>query len=158
MAIVSILMSLCAALVAKVLQSLILRLCRGNRIFVVAIARILGSAGLVYLAYAEGAAAARMPMLCVYIFRSALLNSILGMTRSVVMDFARSSHRAKYSAMESVSNLGWSGSAVVGGILVDKFGYRSTFVWTAGFHFAAALVVLPAARYVARLKPAAKKE
>ena len=38
--------------------------------------------------------------------------------------------RARWKSLESVSQFGWCGSAMVGGVLADKFGYARTFVVT----------------------------
>ncbi|KAJ1476465.1 hypothetical protein T484DRAFT_1965692 [Baffinella frigidus] len=34
--------------------------------------------------------------------------------------------------MDSISRFGWSGSAAVGGVLIERFGYGGTFLMTSG--------------------------
>ena len=47
------------------------------------------------------------------------------------MDFVKKSERARWKSLESVSAFGWCGSAVLGGILSDKYDYTFTFLITA---------------------------
>ena len=46
-------------------------------------------------------------------------------------DSVPKSTRARWKSLESVSTLGWCGSAVLGGVLADKFGYTFSFLLTA---------------------------
>ena len=39
-------------------------------------------------------------------------------------DYVAHRHRAKWNSLESLNNFSWSGSAMLGGVIVDKFGYR----------------------------------
>ena len=39
-------------------------------------------------------------------------------------DYVARRHRAKWNSLESLNNFSWSGSAMLGGVIVDKFGYR----------------------------------
>jgi hypothetical protein len=79
-----------------------------------------------------------------YCSRSALQCVLLfvkgQLSRSVSMDFIKKEDRAKWSAMNSVSQFGWSGSAVVGGLLIGKLGYGDTFFVTAGMQAIATLI------------------
>lgn len=38
---------------------------------------------------------------------------------------------AKWNAVESIAAFGWSGSAVIGGLLVDNYGFGVSFGFTA---------------------------
>ena len=49
-----------------------------------------------------------------------------------MMDYVPKGQRARWRALESVTELNWCGSALVGGILADHYGYASTFLLTAG--------------------------
>ena len=42
------------------------------------------------------------------------------------------STRARWNSIESIMTFGWSGSAVLGGFLIDRTGFRVTFLITAG--------------------------
>ena len=44
--------------------------------------------------------------------------------------FCAQKHRGKWNSVESIMIFGWSGSALVGGWLVDEFGFDVTFIIT----------------------------
>jgi predicted MFS family arabinose efflux permease len=46
------------------------------------------------------------------------------------MDTIPSSQRIRWSSLESINNLTWSGSAVLGGILIDRYGIGVNFLMT----------------------------
>eukprot|EP00667_Euglena_gracilis_P008170 EG_transcript_8273 len=78
-----------------------------------------------------------------YIVRTALMNSVYPLTKSVMMDFIPKRSRGKWTAVNSIASFGWSGSAVLGGWLVDVHGYGFSFHITAAVQgVAAALWVL----------------
>src|SRR5690606_4195158 len=66
----------------------------------------------------------------VYLIRTALMNAVGPLKRAILMDHVPSSERGYWSAFESLTRFGWSGSAVVGGMLMDKYGYGITFMAT----------------------------
>ena len=103
-----------------------------------------GTSLLMYLAVAEGSAANVWPMLAVFVVRNALMNSTLGMSRSMIMDCVRKENRSKWSAVESFSSFTWSGSALIGGYLADAHGYRFSFLITAVLHYVATAALVPA--------------
>lgn len=143
---VNIIVCFLTALCAVVNQRLAKRL---GRLPTSMLTRACGVACLWYMSLAtSGPASGIWPVVVTYILRCALMNSLLGMTRSVIMDYIRKEHRAKWSAMESVSSFTWCGSAVIGGYLVDAHGYRFSFVITAVLHSVATLALLPAALVV----------
>eukprot|EP00123_Amoebidium_parasiticum_P018179 comp24125_c0_seq1/m.43768 comp24125_c0_seq1/g.43768 ORF comp24125_c0_seq1/g.43768 comp24125_c0_seq1/m.43768 type:complete len:461 (-) comp24125_c0_seq1:210-1592(-) len=86
-------------------------------------------------------------VLCaVYIIRSALINCVVPLTRSILMDYVASEKRGLWNSLESVAGFGWSGSAVVGGLIVDLYGYEASFGFTAFIQFLAwtpLLLLLP---------------
>ena len=61
------------------------------------------------------------------------------------MDYSNKESRAKWSAMESFSNFSWAGSAVIGGVIADAYGYHGTFLVTTCLHYLATLAIIPAA-------------
>eukprot|EP00667_Euglena_gracilis_P011905 EG_transcript_12183 len=67
----------------------------------------------------------------VYILRTALINSPKALNKSIMMDFVPKSARGQWSAVSSIASFGWSGSAVLGGIMVDAEGYGFSFHITA---------------------------
>eukprot|EP00611_Tribonema_gayanum_P010496 TRINITY_DN2052_c2_g1_i2.p1 TRINITY_DN2052_c2_g1~~TRINITY_DN2052_c2_g1_i2.p1 ORF type:complete len:558 (+),score=249.24 TRINITY_DN2052_c2_g1_i2:100-1773(+) len=88
-------------------------------------------------------------LILVYLARTALMNCSKPLTRSIIMDTVPPAQRARWSALESVSTAGWSGSAVVGGLLVERCGMLANFAVTAALQAAALAPLL----YVARHKP-----
>ena len=46
------------------------------------------------------------------------------------MDYVPKNTRARWKSLESVSQFGWCGSALAGGLLADKYGYARTFAIT----------------------------
>jgi MFS family permease len=75
----------------------------------------------------------------ILIWRTAFMNSPSALTRSVLMDHVKKEERAKWSALESLNMFSWSGSAVIGGFLVDKEGIIFNFCVTACLQFIATL-------------------
>ena len=57
-----------------------------------------------------------------YVLRTAFMNSTGALTRSLLMDSVPKNERGRWSALESVNVLSWSGSAVIGGLLVGAMG------------------------------------
>ncbi|KAH8056758.1 major facilitator superfamily-like protein [Aureococcus anophagefferens] len=70
-----------------------------------------------------------------------LMNCCMGLTRSVLNDYVRKAERARWNAAESINLFSWSGSAALGGYLIDRHGYRVTFLVTAAIQFVAALIL-----------------
>lgn len=67
----------------------------------------------------------------VYLVRTALINSSKPLKKSILMDYVPKKRRGLWNALDSVMAFGWSGSAIVGGYLVDNYGYGETFLYTA---------------------------
>ena len=82
-------------------------------------------------------------LIAIYLVRTWLMNSTVGLTKSVMNDFVSKRNRAKWNSLESLNTFSWSGSAVLGGWLVDGHGYRTTFLYTAFLQGCAAAMLLP---------------
>lgn len=63
-----------------------------------------------------------------FIVMTAVMNSIKPLKRSILMDVVPSSRRGLWNAFESFAKFSWSGSAALGGLLIDLYGYRITFM------------------------------
>jgi hypothetical protein len=48
--------------------------------------------------------------------------------RSILMDAVSKEERARWNALETVTAVGWSGSALLGGFLADKYGCECVIV------------------------------
>jgi len=82
-------------------------------------------------------------VLVVFLLRGALQNSIYPIDRSIIMDFVPSDQRGRWNAFESISSMTWSGSAVLGGYLMDAHDYRYAFVITAYIYSLAFCMRIP---------------
>jgi MFS family permease len=133
--------SVVTAVMAKAALFLASRL---GRVRTMLLIRGSGTTLLMYLGVAQGSAADVWPMLTVFVVRNALMNCTLGMSRSMIMDCVAKNNRSKWSAVESFSSFTWSGSALLGGYLADAHGYRFSFIITAGLHYVATAVLVPA--------------
>jgi MFS family permease len=91
------------------------------------------------LAYLESLPA----VVFVFVLRGALQNSIYPIDRSIIMDFVPSDQRGRWNSIESISAMTWSGSAVLGGYLMDSHDYRYTFVITAWIYLVACCMRVP---------------
>jgi hypothetical protein len=67
----------------------------------------------------------------VYIFRTALMNCCGALRKSILMDYVKKEHRGRWNSLDGITRFGWSGSAFLGGYLVDTQGYGYTFRITA---------------------------
>ena len=67
---------------------------------------------------------------CLYVLRMALMNAPTPLFRAILMDSIPSENRAKWASLSSITTIGWSGSALLGGFLCDTYGYGVTFFIT----------------------------
>ena len=109
-----------------------------GRCLVIIGCRVLGVSAL--LAMTRIDPARRLLLLSVYVVRSWLMNCHSGLSKAVLNDHVMRRNRGVWNALESLNAFGWSGSALLGGYLVDKWGYEATFVATASLQ---ALSVVP---------------
>jgi MFS family permease len=68
----------------------------------------------------------------IYLTRTALMNGVQPLNSSIMMDFTPRHSRARWQSLTSIVRFGWCGSAALGGVLSDRFGYSFTFLITAG--------------------------
>ena len=61
--------------------------------------------------------------------------------KSILMDYVPKRTRARWNSVDSVTRFGWSGSAVLGGYLVDRFDYSVTFLVTAAMQALASTIL-----------------
>ena len=93
----------------------------------------------------------------VYIARTSFMNCTYALQESILMDSVPKDTRARWKTLQSVSVLGWCGSAVVGGVLADHFGYTFTFLITALLQGCGGLVFGLLLPLVPRLEGAAQE-
>ncbi|CAE7291886.1 APA1 [Symbiodinium sp. CCMP2456] len=79
-----------------------------------------------------------------FLLRRGLGNCFKPLLDSIIADFTPSAHRGKWNALLSMSRVGWSGTAFLGGYLADLCGYRYViFVSSLMFSAAACLFLGP---------------
>ena len=78
------------------------------------------------------------------------MNAVYPLRKSVLMDYVDKDRRAKWASLESLTSFGWSGSAVLGGYLVEYHGYDACFFVTATSQLVSLLIRLPLLRLVPR--------
>ena len=79
-------------------------------------------------------------VVALYLLRTALANCTTPISTAISMDFVPSDHRARWSSLGSIAQACWSGSAAIGGVLADSYGYEFVFMLTAAFHVVGTLI------------------
>jgi MFS family permease len=77
----------------------------------------------------------------VFMSRTVLMNATTPLQKSILMDFVPKSSRGIWSAFDSLTAFGWSGSALLGGYIADQYGYGATFLVTAGMQTLGWLII-----------------
>ena len=77
-----------------------------------------------------------------FLLRGSFMRCSIGLRRSVLMDHVPKKHRARWNSLEGLTMFTWSGSAVLGGYLIDAYSYRYCFLITAGIYFVGLVVEL----------------
>ena len=78
-------------------------------------------------------------MVVIYLLRTTLMNSTYALEEGILMDFVPKESRARWKSLNAISTFGWTGSAFVGGLMVDATDYSTTFLITAALQFAGTL-------------------
>lgn len=90
----------------------------------------------------------------VYVIRTAIINSAAPLQKSILMDYVPKESRARWNSLDGVLIFGWSGSAFLGGILIEKFGFDFTFCITALVQGIGACFLIPLLLLVPRKEAA----
>ncbi len=78
----------------------------------------------------------------IYLTRTCIMNATYPLQKSIMMDYVPKRSRAKWSSFEAVTSFGWSGSAALGGWLIQHYGFGMNFYITATMQLAAWSVML----------------
>lgn len=81
-----------------------------------------------------------------FVIRTALMNAASSISKSVVDDYVSSEKRGCWNSLEFIFIVGWSGSAVLGGQLLQSLGYQNTYIITVIVQFVSValyLVLIP---------------
>ncbi len=88
-------------------------------------------------------------VMILYALRTTLMNAPGPLHQSIVMDIIPSEYRGKWVALES---LAWgifnSAAAIVGGFIIDNFGFTMVFLFTASLYTLATLIVVPLVKVI----------
>ena len=84
----------------------------------------------------------------VYIVRTIVMNCNGGLRKSLLNDYVPKANRAKWNSFDSITRFGWSGSAFIGGLICDAYGYGPSFAVTATMQLAACFITSMLLRYV----------
>lgn len=69
-----------------------------------------------------------------FLAHTALMQCNAPLRRSLLMDFVPKMNRAKWNSLEGLAMFTWTGSAVVGALLIDAYGYHVCFFVTCGVY------------------------
>lgn len=75
-----------------------------------------------------------------YIVRTLLTSVGWPLIMSVLNDYVSKEHRSKWNSLQNIAALGWSGSAYVGGIIIDQYGFNIVFYCTAALQALSILI------------------
>jgi len=78
----------------------------------------------------------------IIVLRYAFMQSTDGLTKSVLLNNVPKQERGKWSALESVNRFGWSGSGMIGGLLVQTGGILFAFQITMLIEFIATIPLI----------------
>ena len=98
-----------------------------------------GTAALFALTRAMPAPAA----IVLYLVRTASMNASYPTQRAILMDVVAANTRGCWSALENLTAATWTGSAALGGMLLQQLGYSTLFVITGTIYVASLLMLLP---------------
>ena len=74
-----------------------------------------------------------------FLARTGLANATYPLSRSILSDYVPKRSRARWNALEAVTAMSWSGSAALGGYVIERRGYGAAFAATAALQGVALL-------------------
>ncbi|UCE14350.1 MAG: MFS transporter [Candidatus Heimdallarchaeota archaeon] len=78
-----------------------------------------------------------------FVSRNALMNASSPISRSIVMDCVPSASRAKWNSLETLAwGMFWSFSSLLGGFIIDSFGFLYVFLFTSTLYTVGTLMLL----------------
>lgn len=78
-------------------------------------------------------------LVVLHLLRTAFANCKEPVTRAILADAIPSSQRGRWNSIHSLTGIGFTGSAALGGFLCDRYGYGKTFAFTAGIYALSAI-------------------
>ncbi|GMF38952.1 unnamed protein product [Phytophthora fragariaefolia] len=98
-----------------------------GRMSMVVVTRVLGTISLLLMAVSHDVADQSV----LFVFHGAFMQCTEPLRRSLLMDFVPRQYRARWNSLEGLTVASWAGSAVLGGVIVDAYGYRLCFITAA---------------------------
>jgi MFS family permease len=127
-----------APLLIALLSTLAVPLARRiGRAWVAVLADAVGTACLFALSFKSPVWVA-VPL---YLLRTAAMNASYPLQRAILMDVVSKKDRGKWNSLENITSFTWTGSAALGGLLIDLHGYGFTLGITACIYVAATCVL-----------------
>jgi MFS family permease len=105
-----------------------------GRVQTIVLFKGLGVASLFLLVWLDGAFGGARPLYLLvppFLLQTGLTDSTYPLEESLLMDFVPQHRRGRWKSLESVAQFGWAGSAILGGYVIDRHDYATTFVITA---------------------------
>ena len=115
-----------------------------GRVQVTWITKVIGALSLAGIAFLHN----NYIIIPLYLGRVCFMNCSTGLTKSVLNDYVPKSERARWNSFEAVNTFGWSGSAAIGGFIIQHYGYSIMFIITAAMQILAATILLSIAPLV----------
>lgn len=135
---------ICTALCSIIAQQVSLRLLRMP---VIVLTRFCGAIALFIMASASSI----HWQIVMFLIQSSMIQCSEPLRRSIIMDVVPKHHRARWNSLEGLTTFAWTGSAILGGFIVDSYGYRWCF-FAAASAFAVGMVLemllIPITRHV----------
>jgi predicted MFS family arabinose efflux permease len=113
-----------------------------GRVQAMALFKICGIALLYVMACLPSLWTAPAYIVPIYLARTCIMNATYPLQKSILMDYVPKRSRAKWNSFEAVTSFGWSGSAALGGWLIQQYGFDLNFTVTATLQLAAWCVML----------------
>ena len=85
----------------------------------------------------------RVIIMSFFVIRSGLLSGNSANDASISMDYVPKERRGFFTSLGAITAASWSGTAVLGGILVDRGSYKIAFLVTLIFHSCSILLRIP---------------
>ena len=85
----------------------------------------------------------RLLIMTLFVLRSGLLSGNGAADYSISMDYVPKDKRGFFTSLSAITMASWSGTSVLGGILVDRGSYKIAFLVTLAFHTVSILLRIP---------------
>ena len=105
--------------------------CSNSRVGVLIGAKVIGTCCLYMMAFLDPNYSQLYLIGPIYVIRTSIMNGVGGIKRSILMDCVPKKSRAAWNSFESITRFTWSGSAFLGGFLVEQYSFKFCFLVTA---------------------------